>query len=117
YRPKICRVEEKGCQPEYAKALQKDPALQPFVASGKVKINGLTIEPIGSATVLVFPAIKRVISSNAKMYFDSGIFGKIPVRPTGVPDTKELNLDLSTNAKYFTSGDAELSLFSFDTSQ
>jgi hypothetical protein len=72
----------------------------------------MTIEPIGSATVLVFPAIKRVISSNAKIYFDGGALGKFPVRPTG-----PVNLDLSTNAKYFTSGDAEVNLFSFDTSQ
>ncbi|HEY2717632.1 MAG TPA: LamG domain-containing protein, partial [Solirubrobacterales bacterium] len=117
HAPKICRVEDPTCHTNFVDALKKDPALQPFVASGKVQMDGLTIEPIGGATVLVFPAIKRVISSNARMYFDGGVLGKVPVHPAGMPDTGELNLDLSTNAKYFTSGDAELSLFSFDTSQ
>jgi hypothetical protein len=112
YTVRPCRMEDPTCHTDYAKAFQKDPALQPFVSADDVRVNGMTIEPIGSATVLVFPAIKRVISSNAKISFDGGALGKFPVRPTG-----PVNLDLSTNAKYFTSGDAELSLFSFDTSQ
>ena len=42
------------------------PAEQPFVSSGPVLLDGMTITPRPGASVVVFPAVNRVISSNAR---------------------------------------------------
>jgi hypothetical protein len=105
HAPRPCQSKEPGriCKPPTV-------ALQPFVASGNVQLNGMTIEPLGAASVIVFPALSRVISSNARLTYD-GVLGKIPVR------SGALNLDLQSGVRSFTSGDAELPVFSFDTSK
>lgn len=87
------------------------PNQKPFVARGPIKVNGMTIEPVGGASVIVFPAISRIVSSNARITYDGGVFGHIPVR------SGQLNLDLGTGVRHLNETDAELPLFSFDTSQ
>lgn len=88
-----------------------DPNLKPFVATGAVHVNGMTVQPQGGASIVVFPAISRLISSNARISYDGSVFGSIPVKKG------PLNLDLNSGIKRFTDGDAEVPLFSFDTSQ
>jgi hypothetical protein len=87
------------------------PAEQPFVSSQPVMLDGMTITPRPGASVVVFPAISRIISSNARVSYDGSIFGSIPV------ETGALNLDLNSELKRFTSGDAELPLFHFNISE
>jgi hypothetical protein len=87
------------------------PAEQPFVSSQPVMLDGMTITPRPGASVVVFPAISRIISSNARVSYDGSVFGSIPV------ETGALNLDLNSELKRFTSGDAELPLFHFNTSE
>jgi Concanavalin A-like lectin/glucanases superfamily len=86
------------------------PAEQPFVSTKPVLLDGMTITPRPGAAVVVFPAIGRVVSSNAQISYDGSIFGNIPVK------TGPLNLDLTTEEKRFSNGDAELPLFRFNTS-
>jgi hypothetical protein len=88
-----------------------EPAEQPFVSTQPVLLDGMTITPRPGASVVVFPAIGRIISSNARVSYDGSVFGSIPVK------TGALNLDLNSEVKRFTSGDAELPLFHFDTSE
>jgi virginiamycin B lyase len=88
-----------------------EPALKPFDSSQPVHLDGMTIAPRPGASVVVFPAIGRVVSSNARVSYDGSVFGSIPVQ------TGALNLDLDTTAKRFSNGDAELPLFHFNTSQ
>jgi hypothetical protein len=87
------------------------PAEQPFVSSQPVMLDGMTITPRPGASVVVFPAISRIISSNARVSYDGSVFGSIPV------ETGALNLDLNSEQKRFTNGDAELPLFHFNTSE
>jgi Concanavalin A-like lectin/glucanases superfamily len=88
-----------------------DPAEQPFVSSGPVQLDGMTITPRPGASVVVFPAISRVISSNARISYDGSAFGSIPVQ------TGAINLDLSSGIKRFTDGNEVLPLFHFNTSE
>jgi Concanavalin A-like lectin/glucanases superfamily len=90
-----------------------DPTIQPFASPRPVKINGLVIEPVNGASIVVFPAIQRVICSQCKMYYESGeLFGQVPVH--GV---EQVNLDLSSNLLHFSDGSEGIRLFSFDTSK
>lgn len=93
------------------KKLAADPALQPFVTDQVVHVNGMTVEPVGSASLIVFPLLQRMVSSNARMKFDGSVLGSIPVK------SGPLNLDLRSGLKRLTSGDERLSLFEFDTSK
>jgi hypothetical protein len=87
------------------------PAEQPFVSSGPVLLDGMTITPRPGASVVVFPAVNRVISSNARVSYDGSAFGSIPVQ------TGAINLDLSSGIKRFTDGNEVLPLFHFNTSE
>ncbi len=94
-----------------AALIDLSPAEQPFVSSQPVKLDGMTITPRPGASVVVFPAIARIISSDAQVSYDGSVFGSIPVK------TGALNLDLDSELKRFTNGDAELPLFHFNTSE
>ena len=105
-------IRETGCSPDVGKMLHGDPALKPFVASSAIHLNGMTITPVGKgANIVVFPAINRIVSSNARISYDGSVLGSIPVK------SGPLNLDLQTSLQRFTSGDAKLRLFEFDTSK
>jgi hypothetical protein len=60
-------------------------ALDPLVARGPVKLNGLTFVPSNGAAIVVFPQIARVVSSRAAI-----VLGPIRVRAAG-----PVNLPLS----------------------
>lgn len=107
-----CRFEDPTCKSATAAAFRSSPSIQPFASPKTVKLNGLIIEPSGGASVVVFPAIKRVICSHCSMYYEGASLGRIPVQPTG-----QVNLDLSSNLLHFTDGSEKIKLFSFDTSQ
>ncbi len=110
--PRPCPVETPSCHVDIASAFRNNPAIEPFVTTKPVHVNGMTIEPASNkASIVVFPAIKRIISSNARISYDGSILGSIPVQ------SGPLNLDLSSGLKFFTNGDEQLSLFSFDTSK
>jgi hypothetical protein len=109
--PAPCRLEDRTCHPDYASTFRQNPAIQPFVSAKPVHLNGMTITPQGGASIVVFPAIDRVISSNARISYDGSALGSIPVQ------SGPLNLDLSSGVKYFSGGNEELNLFSFDTSK
>ncbi|HVY77605.1 MAG TPA: LamG domain-containing protein [Solirubrobacterales bacterium] len=94
------------------KRIAADPAKRPFVTDRKLHINGMTVEPLGGASLVVFPAIQRMVSSNVRISYDGSILGSIPVQKSG-----PLNLDLTSGLKRFTDGNESLPLFSFDTSQ
>jgi uncharacterized repeat protein (TIGR01451 family) len=97
------------CHAEY---LSNGPLDQkPYVSRQPIKVNGMTIEPVGGDTIVVFPALSRIVSSNARISYDGGVFGNIPVR------SGPLNLDLSTGVKHLNATDAQLPLFEFDTSK
>jgi len=102
---------ELPCHPDPNRLRRLDPALKPFVSTQPVLLDGMTISPRPGASVVVFPAISRVISSNARVSYDGSVFGSIPVKAGA------LNLDLNSEVKRFTNGDAELPLFRFDTSE
>ena len=106
-----CKLSEPSCHGEAEAALAKDPNLKPFVSTQPVLVNGMTIAPRPGSSIVVFPAISRVISHDARISYDGSVFGSIPVK------TGPLNMDVSSNIKRFTNGDAEVPLFSFDTSQ
>jgi hypothetical protein len=90
-----------------------NPAIHPFASPQAVKINGLVIEPVNGASVVVFPAIQRIICSQCKMYYESGeLFGQVPVKPT-----ESVNLDLASNLLHFSNGSEGIKLFTFDTSK
>jgi hypothetical protein len=56
-----------------------DPALaDPLVSRQRVTINGLTFSPIGGASILVFPQIRRIVSARAEIRL-----GGIRVREAG----------------------------------
>ncbi len=106
-----CKLSEPSCHGDAEAALAKDPNLKPFVSTQPVLVNGMTIAPRPGSSIVVFPAISRVISHDARISYDGSVFGSIPVK------TGPLNMDVSSNIKRFTNGDAEVPLFSFDTSQ
>jgi hypothetical protein len=111
--PAPCLLSDHTCQTNAAAAFRTNPAIQPFASAKAVKINGLVLEPVNAASVVVFPAIERVICSQCKMYYESGgLFGRIPVH--GV---EQVNLDLSSNLLHFSDGSEGIRLFTFDTSE
>lgn len=106
----FCRaVSTSKCHAEY---LNNGPLNQkPYISRGPIKVNGMTIEPVGGASVVLFPALSRIVSSNARISYDGGVFGHIPVR------SGSLNLDLGSGVRHLNETDAELNLFTFNTSQ
>jgi uncharacterized repeat protein (TIGR01451 family) len=103
-------IRQLQCHSEY---LTKGPLdSKPYVSRQPIKVNGMTIEPVGGDTIVVFPALSRIVSSKARITYDGGVFKNIPVRPTG-----PLNLDLSTGVQHLNASNAQLPLFEFDTSQ
>jgi hypothetical protein len=109
--PRPCKFEDPTCHTDFSAPFAAHPEIEPFVSFQPVKVDGMTITPIGGASLVVFPAIQRVISSNAKITYDGSALGSIPVK------SGPLNLDMTSGIKYFTSGNEELPLFSFNTSQ
>jgi uncharacterized repeat protein (TIGR01451 family) len=102
-------VRQLKCHSEY---LTNGPLDQkPYVSRKPIKVNGMTIEPVGGDTLVVFPALSRIVSSNARISYDGGVFGHIPVR------SGPLNLDLATGVKHLNETDATLQLFEFDTTK
>lgn len=93
------------------KKAKVDPAKQPFVTDQVLHINGMTVEPLGGASLVVFPLIQRMVSSNVRISYDGSVLGSIPVQRSG-----PLNLDLTSGLKRFSSGNESLSLFQFKTS-
>jgi uncharacterized repeat protein (TIGR01451 family) len=84
---------------------------KPYDTRQPLKVNGMTIEPVGGSSIIVFPGISRIVSSNARISYDGGVFGHIPVR------SGQLNLDLATGVKRLNETDATLQLFEFDTTK
>jgi hypothetical protein len=106
-----CKFGDPGCAISASAAFRADPAAKPFATDQPMHVDGMTVTPAGGASIVVFPAIQRIVSSNAKITYDGSVFGSIPVQ------SGPLNLDLETNVKRFTSGNEELELFNFDTSK
>ncbi|HEY2054866.1 MAG TPA: LamG domain-containing protein [Solirubrobacterales bacterium] len=116
--PLPCLREDPTCHRSATETFRQNPALEPFASPKPVKINGLYLEPINAASVVVFPAIKRVVCSQCNMYYEGAGLGRIPVKPDGqVSSTGQVNLDLSSNILHFSDGSEKIKLFSFDTSQ
>jgi concanavalin A-like lectin/glucanase superfamily protein len=110
--PLPCLREDPTCHRSITETFRNNPAIEPFASPKRVKINGLYVEPVGGASVIVFPAIKRVVCSNCSMYYEGAGLGKIPVQGTG-----KVNLDLSSNILHLSDGSEKIKLFSFDTSK
>jgi hypothetical protein len=108
---KPCALGKPGCAPDPNAAFGRDPAARPFVSWGPMHVDGMTISPVGNAAIVVFPAIQRIVSSNAKITYDGSVFGSIPVQ------SGPLNLDLSSGLLHFSNGSEGVRLFSFDTSK
>jgi hypothetical protein len=89
-----------------------DPARQPFVTDQVLHINGMTVEPLNGASLIVFPMIQRMVSSNVRISYDGSALGSIPVQKNG-----PLNLDLTSKLRRLSNGDESLSLFEFPTSK
>ena len=112
-QPLPCHVEDPTCHSNFATAFRTNPSIQPFASPKPVKINGLVIEPVNGASVVVFPAIQRVICSKCQMYYESGgLFGRVPVKPA-----EAVNLDLSSGLLKFSDGSEGIRLLNFNTSQ
>jgi hypothetical protein len=111
--PAPCLREDPNCHTNFAATFRTNPAIEPFASPKPVKVNGLVMEPVNGASVVVFPAIQRVICSHCKMYYESGsLFGRVPVKPV-----ESVNLDVSSGLLRFSDGSEGIRLFSFDTSQ
>lgn len=91
-----------GCAEEAAKQ-----AFDVYVSKETVKINGMVIKPKPGASIAVFPASGRIVSSNAEVTFD-GDLGVIPVM------SGKLNLDLHSGLRTLTGNRLKLPLFDFD---
>ena len=89
-----------------------DVARQPFVTDQVLHINGMTVEPLNGASLVVFPMIQRMVSSNVRISYDGSVLGSIPVQKSG-----PLNLDLTSKLRRLGNGDESLSLFEFPTSK
>ena len=79
-----------------------------FVANSRVKINGITFTPRDGASIVVFPALGRVVSSDAALTLNGSSLGSIGIH------NGPLNLDLKSRATRLTGGRSQLRLFSFD---
>jgi uncharacterized repeat protein (TIGR01451 family) len=110
-RQRPCRYGDPQCKREAGSAFQANPALKPFASTQPVHVDGMTISPRPGASVVVFPALKRIVSSNARISFDGSVFGSIPV------ESGKINLDLSSGVLHFKDGDERLHVFSFDTTK
>lgn len=110
--PLPCLREDPNCHRSVTETFRTNPAIQPFASPKPVKINGMVVEPGQGASIVVFPAIKRVVCSRCAIYYEGSGLGRIPVRPMG-----QVNLDLSSNILHFSDGSEKIKLFSFDTSQ
>jgi hypothetical protein len=109
--PVHCIYGELACVQNANAVLQHDPAAKPFMTNKAMHVDGMTVTPVGGASIVVFPALNRIVSSNAKITYDGSVFGSIPVQ------SGPLNLDVRSGATLFSNGDERLQLFSFDTSQ
>lgn len=97
------------CHAEY---LANGPVnTKPYDTRQAIKVNGMTIEPVGGSSIIVFPGVSRIVSSNARISYDGGVFGHIPVR------SGALNLDLATGVRHLNASNATLQLFEFDTTK
>lgn len=85
----ICAQAKKGTLPQArcdaAKKLFADKLFDAYVSKKSVKLNGVTITPKNGASVVVYPSLERVISSNAVM-----VWGGMRIKL--VPGPIDLNL-------------------------
>jgi hypothetical protein len=110
--PLPCLREDPTCHRSVTETFRTNPAIQPFASPKPVKVNGMVVEPAQGHSIVVFPAIKRVVCSRCAIYYEGSALGRIPVRSMG-----QVNLDLSSNILHFSDGSEKIKLFSFDTSQ
>ncbi len=105
------QLKKDGCgfiQIGDGKCFTKAEWLGVVYSESPVQFNGMTITPASGASVVLFPASGKVISSNAKVTLNSGDLGTI----TG--HNGPLNLFAGTGNLTFAGGKFSVPLFSFN---
>jgi hypothetical protein len=80
-----------------------------YVARSTVKVNGMELRPRNGASIVIFPAVGRIVSSDAVLTLRGAGLPAVTVR------VGPLNLDVESNVRSLSGTKrSELNLFSFD---